>query len=486
MTKENILPETLRDLILAVLANHPGFQYIEGVQPFSILFDKKKYVVYVKNLSSAYFKDRPGTTRAQLPIRDEFENIKQSDTPFIFFGYDNNNDVLVCWNFHIVKERLNEKKSVSFYSRQYFQDEVTSDEFLRKELKNADKPVLFKRKNLIDFFNQIETFFPVDENETLQTDTPATQEEENPYTANGKIFKIIEPELINQLKPILSANHHFEGIKIAEAFYADKYPKMRMKDWVNLIKSIDDIECTSNNISPNHTLQEPQPLFDVNDFEPHFMEYMQHQNLSASIISRYVFAIKNIITDFLNQYFQANIISLFNVIDTQKLQYWENQLLLNTKFLEINNQKHRECTSSLRKYIQFSIHYHTNKNAELLQKTASHHNRKVKLYDFPKQKKHILRVTYPNGNIIEHRKVNQTLIDVITSAGAERVRNLGIMLNGSNLVSNTIIPKYKSSQKPIGNCLYIMTCCDTKTKQKIIKQISDNLNLDLIVDKIEI
>ncbi|MDR2652518.1 MAG: hypothetical protein LBC68_09445, partial [Prevotellaceae bacterium] len=115
------------------------------------------------SLYSAYFKERPDTTRVQLPIREDFEEIKASPNPFIFLGYDQDNDVLVCWNYHIVKMRLNEKKSVSFYSRQFFQDEVSFGDFLRKRLKNGDEPILFKRKNLIEFFTQIETFFPPDE-----------------------------------------------------------------------------------------------------------------------------------------------------------------------------------------------------------------------------------------------------------------------------------------------------------------------------------
>ena len=149
MKIEKIQPETLLQLLLDVFKNAPQFKYISGIQPFLMSFGQQKYYVYVKNLSSAYFKERPDTTRAQLPKRDEFEQIKQSPLPFIFFGYDQINDVLVCWNYHIAKSRLNEKESVSFYSRTFFQEEVVEGEFLRKRLKNDDVPVLFKRKDII-------------------------------------------------------------------------------------------------------------------------------------------------------------------------------------------------------------------------------------------------------------------------------------------------------------------------------------------------
>ena len=152
MKTEKVFPETLLQLMLDVLNKSPNFKYINGIQPFMMSFAGKKYYVYVKNLSSAYFKERPDTTRAQLPIKPEFDEIKQSEIPFIFLGYDQINDVIVCWNYHVVKERLNEKKSVSFYSRSFFQEEVISGEFLRKKLKNGDEPILFKRKDLALFF----------------------------------------------------------------------------------------------------------------------------------------------------------------------------------------------------------------------------------------------------------------------------------------------------------------------------------------------
>lgn len=159
---EKIDAKKLLDLMREVLDKSPSFEYIKGNQPFLMSFHGEKYYIYVKNISSAYFSDRDKTTRAQLPIKPEFDSIKSSPYPFIFLGYDGLYDVLVCWNYHIAKERLNVGKSVSFYSRIYFQSEVKEGEFMRKRLKNGDLPVLFKRNNLIEFFEKIDSFFPKD------------------------------------------------------------------------------------------------------------------------------------------------------------------------------------------------------------------------------------------------------------------------------------------------------------------------------------
>jgi hypothetical protein len=245
MKMEKIYPETLLQLMLDVLKNAPNFLHIGGTQPFLISFANKEYYVYVKNLSSAYFKERPDTTRAQLPIREEFEEIKKSPNPFIFLGYDQDNDVLVCWNYHIVKTRLNEKKSVSFYSRQFFQNEVVHGEFLRKQLKNGDEPILFKRKNLIDFFNQIEVFFPLAENgNTMSTLVSNNQEfskeiDKNLFVSNGKLLKITDNELIEQLKPLIETKRTLQALKIAAEYYKGLFPAMKLTDWNALIKNID-------------------------------------------------------------------------------------------------------------------------------------------------------------------------------------------------------------------------------------------------------
>lgn len=157
---DKIRPEKLLGLMREILDQSIDFQYISGHQPFFMSFADKRYYVYVKNISSAYFSDRDKTTRAQLPIKPEFDLIKSSPYPFIFLGYDGLNDVLICWNYNIAKERLNVGKSVSFYSRTFFQSDVKEGEFVRRRLKNGDFPVLFKRSFLIEFFKKIETFFP--------------------------------------------------------------------------------------------------------------------------------------------------------------------------------------------------------------------------------------------------------------------------------------------------------------------------------------
>ncbi len=227
MKADRIFPETLQQLVLDAFQKAPGFRYQSGVQPFLITYNDNPYYIYIKNLSSAYFRERPDTTRAQLPIKEEFEVIKKMPHPFIFLGYDQNNDVLVCWNHHIVKQRLNAAKSVSFYSRKFFQEEVVEGELLQKRLKNGDEPVLFKRKDIALFFDRIESIFSNSTNSVLLPE-------------DEKITAITDEVLIAKLKPLLNSEtpHTLEAIIVAEQYYKGKYPKMKLKDWSNLVKQL--------------------------------------------------------------------------------------------------------------------------------------------------------------------------------------------------------------------------------------------------------
>ncbi|MCE9108214.1 hypothetical protein [Bacteroides pyogenes] len=233
MKFERIFPETLLELARKELDKSSSFEYIEGVQPFLMKYDDVPYFVYIKNLSSAYFKDRPGTTRAQLPKKESFDEIKKSPNIFVFLGYDQENDVFVCWDFNVAKERLNVGKSVSFYSRISYQEEVEEGEFLRINLKNGDCPIVFKRKSICDFFDKINTFFDV----KLEGQSDSTR----PVVEDGKIKAITEEELLKQLRPLIkiSSPHTLEAISVAEKFYEGKYSKMTMRDWLQLVKNID-------------------------------------------------------------------------------------------------------------------------------------------------------------------------------------------------------------------------------------------------------
>ena len=136
-----------------------SFTLIDGLNPFHVEVNEKEYYIYIKNLSPAYFQN-PDVWRVQLPIREEFDQIKETDVPFILLGYDADNDVYTTWNPTWTKQRLNVAESVSFYSRLSLQEEVnTTKEFKRLTLNNDGEVVAFPRESLRLFFATFKGLF---------------------------------------------------------------------------------------------------------------------------------------------------------------------------------------------------------------------------------------------------------------------------------------------------------------------------------------
>ena len=148
---KKLVAKDLKIKFIETLNELDEFSYEED-NPFLIRIGTEKYFVFIKNLSSAYFKNAD-ITRVQLPYSEHFSKIFKADIPFIILGYDVENDIVVSWNPENVKERLNAKSNVSLYSRYSLQEQVKTDEFQYGYLTNGEKFVLFKRKNLLAFFD---------------------------------------------------------------------------------------------------------------------------------------------------------------------------------------------------------------------------------------------------------------------------------------------------------------------------------------------
>ena len=96
-------------LMLGLMANMSNYdvKFISGENPYTIRVDGEDVFVYIKNLSPAQLSNKnPDIWRVQLPVKDDFEQIKNSDSLFILLGYDAENDVYTSWNPYWCKQRL--------------------------------------------------------------------------------------------------------------------------------------------------------------------------------------------------------------------------------------------------------------------------------------------------------------------------------------------------------------------------------------------
>ncbi|MBD5306187.1 MAG: hypothetical protein HDS14_00955 [Bacteroides sp.] len=93
-----------------------------------------------------------------------------------------------------------------------------------------------------------------------------------------------------------------------------------------------------------------------------------------------------------------------------------------------------------------------------------------------------LKITMPDGSIIEERTAWESFYKFVLKVGVDKVRAVGLICNKIPLVSNTVDKKYQTAQKPLGNGWLLMTCSDTATKQKQILAIASQIGMKIKVD----
>ena len=91
-----------------------------------------------------------------------------------------------------------------------------------------------------------------------------------------------------------------------------------------------------------------------------------------------------------------------------------------------------------------------------------------------------IKVVFPDGREIKPKKVLHALLEVIKYAGPERVLSLNLKNGRQNLIL-TSNPNNEEHIKPISDSLFIDAKSKTRTKYKIICEISERLGLGLKV-----
>ena len=87
----------------------------------------------------------------------------------------------------------------------------------------------------------------------------------------------------------------------------------------------------------------------------------------------------------------------------------------------------------------------------------------------------------PNGRVIQRPTAAQAMADVIETLGLEKVRSLGLTVNGVKLVSKSKHEKY--GQTAVGD-YYICTHSNTESKKKLLLKITKSLGQNIKVEVI--
>ena len=235
--------KALIEMFINTIGGYDKFEVLRKDSICLFKFEGKCYYAYFKCVSHEGNPYPLEHQRAQLPQRPEFEEVKDSPVPFLFLGYDVDNDVFVCWEPHKVKPRLNKKSYVSFYSRLSAQQSVVEGKIKEEILTNGDKFVLFKRTDLISFLQMIDTHFPelMSSNErTLIASEPKNEEpvDLNGVYLQGRILDIREDDSIKLLVDSYPEDASILTI-IGDCMnqYGQYYSKMHFSDWGKVVRA---------------------------------------------------------------------------------------------------------------------------------------------------------------------------------------------------------------------------------------------------------
>ncbi|WP_027003101.1 type I restriction enzyme HsdR N-terminal domain-containing protein [Hugenholtzia roseola] len=100
-----------------------------------------------------------------------------------------------------------------------------------------------------------------------------------------------------------------------------------------------------------------------------------------------------------------------------------------------------------------------------------------------KKTKTLIKVTFTDNTSIYEKKASETFVKTIEKIGIDRVKLLGLTLNGLPLIDNQKNANYQQYEVKKG--VFVMVHSDTKNKISRLQEISDRLNLNLKVETVE-
>ena len=478
-----------KDLQAFFLDALSGVEYtlLKGLNPFLLDINQEKYYVYIKNLSSAYFTNKD-VWRVQLPIKEEFDFIKQSETKFVLLGYDYDNDVYATWNPVWSKQRLNIAKSVSFYSRLSLQKKVVEEgRFENYDLQNDGKVLAFPRYLLPQFFDNFNNYFSY-EGDYIALGSKRRALANNTYKVfidsknlmpfaeylsdSGLLFTTIE-KYLDVIKLLINGGYIIRNKRIFMACdtiddYLEMVPKFvaipevaRLNEQrSNLIFNALTlyIKYLSKFIMNEKTVDENNYLIDeLND--------NAKNNVSEEYGDEYDI-------DRINTDSRGHLTRIANpkLIELLKPYLVKEYRELSTVFNIIDDfyKGQYECMELSEWYklidsIDWSNPYEG--GIERTKKTSS------------RQK---IKVVFPNGQVVKNKRVVDTLLSVIEYAGDERVKEIGLMIGRHKLITNYPEHDHLSAYKKINN-IYVNTYSSTQSKYEHISEINARLKLGLTV-----
>ncbi len=494
----------LKEKIVKILSESGSFIMLSSdkeINPCRISFDGMEFYIYIKNLSPAQLSnDNPDVWRIQLPIKDDFNQIKETDIPFIALGYDDENKVFTTWNPYWVKQRLNAAKSVSLYSRFSLHKITKETQQLQKlNLNNDGEVVAFPCSKLNYYLANIKSYFPKI-TEYVAVGSRKRTEANAAYRClcDGKNISNYATYLAwNGLQERTIKNYCRAIKKLINDGYFSHNRKIflacdSLAEYPNVVKTFFDISEVAELNDISHNTYSASLKAYIN-----FLIKTNNINVEEEVapndVSQNEDDLNNIIETELNPETKENVDweSLF-IDSTGKLTRIANPQLLDL-LRPVLDTEYRKLPAAYNIITEFYGDRFPNTVMQLkdwnnlfnqINWKSPYYMPTEQLLERNTSNRQKIKVVLPNGTVICHNIVSETFLEVVKYAGVEKVRNLKIKVAGDNMIVSKeyINPKYEKTTKYVGHNLYCFTNINTAKKAEILKQISKQLNLDLIVE----
>ena len=467
--------------------------------PAHVIFNGVECYVYIKNLSYAYLGN-PDVWRAQLTGVDVLNEIKESPALFILLGYDSDNDVYATWNPHQVKQRIGTASSPSLYSRLSLQQEVGRTGEIKSMVLNNDLEVLvFPNGRLVDVLSNLDQFFP-DTSDYVAMGSKRRSEANAAYKELTNTKKLDE-----YAKSLLKA-----GVLSTEVERLCQALKRLFNS--NLISLHRKVFLAHDSLEDYHdAVVEFFNLDDVVEFKEKwgnifpavfssYIGFLQH-----SKISEYEEPEENEEDEYIEDEIEDEVSEDGSDEQANFAKDWEKAY--EDEHGNLTKLMNPELLKMLRPYLD-TDYPSLPPCYNIIGDFYAGRYPKMQLKDWGrlfngiewdkcnedgiipeeiktgKKKSHILRVTFPDGFVIEDRNVSKTFVKTIEMCTPDLVKELNIVLAGVDLVSDKVSEQYGRAQHQINDGSYVMTHMSTEKKREILQYISNSLGLDLRIDKV--
>ena len=467
--------------------------------PAHIIFNGVECYVYIKNLSYAYLGN-PDVWRAQLTGVDVLNEIKESPAMFILLGYDSDNDVYATWNPHQVKQRIGTASSPSLYSRLSLQQEVGRTGEIKSMVLNNDLEVLvFPNGRLVDVLSNLDQFFP-DTSDYVAMGSKRRSEANAAYKelTNTKkldeyakfllkagvlpteverlcqaLKRLFNSNLISLHRKVFLAHDSLEDYHdaLVEFFNLDDVVEFKEK-WGNIFPAVFSSYIGFLQHSQISEYEEPEENEEDEDIEDEIEEEVSEDGSDEQV---------NFAKDWEKAYEDehGNLTKLMN----------PELLKMLRPYLDTDYPSLPPCYNIIGDFYAGRFPKMQLKDWGRLFNGIEWDKcnedgiipEEIKT---GKKKSHILRVTFPDGFVIEDRNVSKTFAKTIEMCTPDLVKELNIVLAGVDLVSDKVSEQYGRAQHQINDGSYVMTHMSTEKKREILQYISNSLGLDLKIDKV--